>query len=60
VRAAIARLPEKQRAALILRAYQELSHQEVGAILGISEGAAKANFFYAIKNLRKLLGGERT
>jgi RNA polymerase sigma-70 factor (ECF subfamily) len=55
VRAAIARLPGKQRAALILRVYQELPHQEIAAILGTTEGTAKANVFHALKNLRKLL-----
>lgn len=58
VRAAIAKLPPKQRATLILRTYQELSHQEIAAVLGSSEGAVKANFFHALNNLRKLLGGE--
>ncbi len=58
VRAAIARLPERQRATLILRAYHELSHQEIADILGSSEGAVKANFFHALRGLRKLLSGE--
>jgi RNA polymerase sigma-70 factor (ECF subfamily) len=56
VRAAIARLPPKQRATLILRTYQELSHQEIAAVLGSSVGAVKANFFHALANLKKLLG----
>ena len=56
VRAALARLPKKQRAALILRTYQDLSHQEVAAVLGTSVGAAKANVFHALQNLKKLLG----
>jgi RNA polymerase sigma-70 factor (ECF subfamily) len=56
VRAAVARLPRKQRAALILRTYQELSHQEVAEVLGTSVGAAKANVFHALQNLKKLLG----
>jgi len=56
VRAAVARLPRKQRAALILRTYQELSHQEVAQVLGTSVGAAKANVFHALQNLKKLLG----
>lgn len=56
VRAAVARLPRKQRAALILRTYQELSHQEVADVLGTSVGAAKANVFHALQNLKKLLG----
>ncbi len=55
VRAAIARLPRKQRATLILRVYHELTHEEIAGILGGSVGAAKANFFHALANLKKLL-----
>lgn len=55
VRAAIARLPPKQRATLILRTYQELPHEEIARILGSSVGAVKANFFHALANLKKLL-----
>ena len=58
VRAAIAQLPRKQRATLILRIYQELSHQEIADVLGSSVGAVKANFFHALGNLKKLLGDE--
>lgn len=58
VRAAIARLPRKQRATLILRTYHELSHEEIARILGSSVGAVKANFFHALGNLKKLLAGE--
>jgi RNA polymerase sigma factor (sigma-70 family) len=56
VRAAVAQLPAKQRAALIMRTYQELSHQEIAEALGTSVGAAKANVFHALQNLKKLLG----
>jgi RNA polymerase sigma-70 factor (ECF subfamily) len=55
VRAAIARLPKKQRATLILRVYHELPHEQIAAVLGSSVGAVKANFFHALANLRKLL-----
>jgi RNA polymerase sigma-70 factor, ECF subfamily len=55
VRSAIAHLPRKQRATLILRMYHELSHQQIAAILGSSVGAVKANFFHALGNLKKLL-----
>jgi RNA polymerase sigma-70 factor, ECF subfamily len=55
VRGAIARLPPKQRATLILRAYHELPHEEIANILGSSVGAVKANFFHALANLKKLL-----
>jgi RNA polymerase sigma-70 factor (ECF subfamily) len=55
VRAAITRLPRKQRAALILRMYHDLSHQEIADTLGSSVGAVKANVFHALQNLKKLL-----
>ena len=55
VRAAIARLPKKQRATMILRMYHELPHEEIAAILGSSVGAVKANFFHGLANLKKLL-----
>jgi RNA polymerase sigma-70 factor (ECF subfamily) len=55
VRDAIARLPPKQRATLVLRVYQELSHEEIADVLGSSVGAVKANFFHALGNLRRYL-----
>jgi RNA polymerase sigma-70 factor (ECF subfamily) len=58
VRAAIAQLPPKQRSALILRMYHEMSHQEIADTLGSSVGAVKANFFHALGNLKKLLESE--
>jgi len=58
VRRAIAELPEKQRATLILRSYHEMSHQEIADVLGSSVGAVKANFFHALANLKKILGSE--
>lgn len=56
VRRAVASLPPRQRAALILRTYHDLSHQEVADIVGTSVGAVKANVFHALANLRKRLG----
>jgi RNA polymerase sigma-70 factor, ECF subfamily len=56
VRAAIEKLPPKQRATLVLRIYQELSHEEIAQVLGSSVGAVKANFFHALGNLKKILG----
>ncbi len=55
VRRAIEQLPPKQRATLVLRVYQELSHEEIAQILGSSVGAVKANFFHALGNLKRLL-----
>lgn len=59
VRAAIAKLPNRQRATLILRTYHDLPHEEIAKILGSSVGAVKANFFHALANLKKILAGER-
>ena len=55
VREAIAQLPPKQRATLMLRVYDELSHDEIAKILGSSVGAVKANFFHALGNLRRVM-----
>jgi RNA polymerase sigma-70 factor, ECF subfamily len=58
VRAAIAQLPRKQRATLVLRMYHEMSHQEIAEVLGSSVGAVKANFFHALANLKRQLGDQ--
>lgn len=58
VRRAIAALPDKQRATLILRVYHDLSHRQIADVLGSSVGAVKANFFHALGNLKKILGSE--
>lgn len=55
VRAAIQKLPPKQRATLILRVYHELPHEEIAAALGSSVGAVKANFFHALGSLKRLM-----
>ena len=52
---AIKNLPPRQRSTFVLKFYQGLSHQEIAEIMEISEGAAKANYFQAIKKLKKLL-----
>lgn len=59
VRRAIAQLPEKQKATLILRVYHDLPHDEVARVLGTTAGASKTNFFHALKNLKRLLDDER-
>ena len=59
MQAAIRRLPEKQRATLILKTYHDLTHEEVARVMGATVGTVKANFFHALGNLKRLLGGER-
>jgi RNA polymerase sigma-70 factor (ECF subfamily) len=55
VRRAVAELPPKQRATLVLRVYHEYSHEEIAATLGGSVGGAKANLFHALGSLRRRL-----
>ena len=57
VRAAIVRLPEKQRATVILKVYHDLTHEEVAQVLGSTVGTVKANLFHALGNLRRLVAG---
>lgn len=52
---AVNELPEKQRIAVILRIYHGLSHKEISDILGCSVGTVKANYFHALRNLRKFV-----
>ncbi|MEO0189507.1 MAG: sigma-70 family RNA polymerase sigma factor, partial [candidate division WOR-3 bacterium] len=52
---AIAKLPERQKTAFILRHFEGYTFEEIGEIMKISTGAAKANHFQAIKRLRSLL-----
>ena len=58
VREAVTRLPEKQRATLILKIYHDLTHEEVASVLGSSVGTVKANLFHALGNLKKMLAAE--
>jgi RNA polymerase sigma-70 factor, ECF subfamily len=53
--AALQQLPEKQRLAVSLRIYQDLSHREIAEVLGSSEGAARVNYHLGIKRLREML-----
>jgi RNA polymerase sigma-70 factor (ECF subfamily) len=59
VRAAVSRLPDRQRATLILKLFHELTHEEVAGILGSSVGTVKANLFHALANLRREMAGAR-
>jgi RNA polymerase sigma-70 factor (ECF subfamily) len=53
VRRAVAGLPDRQRITLLLRVYEDLPHREIAEVMGCSVGTVKANFFFALKNLRK-------
>lgn len=55
IRRAIAKLPERQRAAVIMHKYQGLGYQEIGGALELSESATKSLLFRAYETLRKEL-----
>jgi RNA polymerase sigma factor (sigma-70 family) len=55
VRAAVERLPERLRAVVLMRAYEERSHVEIGRRLGISAMASEVRFCRAVKRLRQTL-----
>jgi RNA polymerase sigma-70 factor (ECF subfamily) len=52
VNAEIQILPLKQRTALVLRKYHEMSYCDIGAVLDCSEDAARANVYEALRKLR--------
>lgn len=52
---AIQRLPTKQRSAVVLRYYEDLSEAETAEILGISVGTVKSNTSRGLARLQELL-----
>jgi RNA polymerase sigma-70 factor (ECF subfamily) len=49
---AVEELPDQQRAALIMRKYQELGYAEIAAALECTEASARANVYQAVKKLQ--------
>lgn len=58
LRAAIAKLPPKQKLVLELRVFDDLAFREVAELADCTENTAKVNFHYAVKKLRELLVSE--
>jgi RNA polymerase sigma factor (sigma-70 family) len=52
----LATLPERQRAALVLRFYADLSGNEIAAILGCREGTVKSLIHRGLARLREVVG----
>lgn len=51
----LAALPPKQRETFCLRYYDELSYEEISAMVGTSVGALKANYHWAVKKIAEIL-----
>jgi len=50
---AVSRLPDNQRAVLILAKFEGLSYRQIAETLGITEGAVESRLFRAMRNLAK-------
>jgi RNA polymerase sigma-70 factor (ECF subfamily) len=55
VRRAIAELPPKQRAAVLMHKYEEMEYSQIAGVLGCSESALKSLLFRAYETLRSRL-----
>ena len=52
IRRAIAALPEKQRAAVLMHKYEEMEYSQIAKVLSCSESAVKSLLFRAYETLR--------
>jgi len=55
VREAVSKLPEKQRAAVLMHKYEEMEYSQIARVLGCSESAVKSLLFRAYESLRARL-----
>ena len=55
IMAALEKLPLRQRTAFSLKQLNGLKFFEISDIMGITEGAAKASYFHAVKKLQNIL-----
>jgi RNA polymerase sigma-70 factor (sigma-E family) len=58
LRTALAELPHRQRAALVLRYYEDLSEQQTADVLGCSVGAVKSLVTRGTEALRRRIGDD--
>jgi len=60
LRDALAQLPARQRAVIVLHDVEGFKHAEIGQLLGIPEGTARSDLHYARSALRRLLATLRS
>jgi len=59
VRRAVTALPDRQREAVLLKVFSDLTCRETADVMRLSEGAVKAHLHQAAGNLRRLMRAER-
>ena len=57
--AAVDRLPQRQRSAVLLTRFEGHSTRAAGTILGMSEATVRVHLFRAVRTLRRRLRGDR-
>ena len=55
VREVLSSLPERQKAVIHLRIYEDMSFSEIAAALGCRPATARTHYFFGLQNLRKEL-----
>jgi RNA polymerase sigma-70 factor (ECF subfamily) len=55
VETALARLPEQQRAVLVMRIWNTMSYTEIAEALGVMEITARTTMHHALANTRRFL-----
>ena len=60
LRVALATLPTRQRAVIVLHDVQGFRHAEIGSMLGIPEGTARSDLHHARTQLRRQLDDMRS
>ena len=53
VRRSVSELPPRQRQAVLLKVFSELTYREVAQAMQLSEGAVKAHLHQAVSNMRR-------
>lgn len=52
---ALERLPPQQKAVVLLRIKEDLPFKDIAQVMGLTEGAVKAHFSFAVKRLKLLI-----